>query len=128
MSGRPTNVQGLGIDVVHDSPGVGRDLQDHYQSRVVVELNQPLSVNDEVKTMMGKAWTGLRYVLFRRGPMTFSAGHVGVFTKVLPESATPDAQVHFVPFSATKRGGALHPFSGVNVSVCQLRPESRGPK
>jgi choline dehydrogenase len=58
--------------------------------------------------------------------MTFSAGHVGVFTRVLPESSTPDAQVHFIPFSATKLGGALHGFSGVTASVCQLRPESRG--
>ncbi|MCY4310811.1 MAG: GMC oxidoreductase, partial [Rhodospirillaceae bacterium] len=53
-------------------------------------------------------------------------GHVGVFMKALPESATPDAQVHFIPFSANKLGGKLHPFSGITASVCQLRPESRG--
>jgi choline dehydrogenase len=58
--------------------------------------------------------------------MTISAGHAGAFTKVLPESATPDAQVHFIPFSATKLGGKLHDYSGVTASICQLRPESRG--
>ena len=58
--------------------------------------------------------------------MTFSAGHACLFTKVLPESATPDVQVHFVPFSATKLGGTLHPFSGISPSICQMRPESRG--
>ena len=115
-----------GIDVVHDSPGVGADLQDHYQARMVLELNKPISVNDDVNNPLRLIWTGLRYALFRRGPMTFSAGHVGAFTKVLPESATPDAQVHFIPFSATKLGGKLHSFSGVTASVCQLRPESRG--
>lgn len=115
-----------GIDMVHDNPGVGRDLQDHYQARIVMELNRPISVNDDVKKPLRLALTGLRYALFRRGPMTFSAGHVGVFTKVLPESATPDAQVHFIPFSATKSGGDLHPYSGVTASVCQLRPQSRG--
>ncbi len=120
------HLRALGIDVVHDSPGVGQDLQDHYQARIIAELNRPLSVNDDVKTLFRKAWTGLQYVLFRSGPMTFSAGHVGVFTKVLPESATPDVQVHFIPFSADKPGGDLHPFSGVTISVCQLRPESRG--
>ncbi len=115
-----------GIDVVQDSPGVGADLQDHYQARVLLELNKPISVNDDVNNPLRLMWTGLRYALFRRGPMTFSAGHVAVFTKVLPESATPDAQVHFIPFSATKPGGDLHPYSGVTASVCQLRPESRG--
>lgn len=124
--GPADHLQELGINVVHDSPGVGRDLQDHYQARIVLELNRPISVNDDVSNPLRLAWIGLRYALFRRGPMTFSAGHVGVFTKVLPESATPDAQVHFIPFSATKLGGDLHPYSGVTASVCQLRPESRG--
>lgn len=124
--GPADHLRDLGIDVVHDSPGVGRDLQDHYQARLLLELNRPLSVNDDVHNPLRLAWTALRYALFRRGPMTFSAGHVGVFTRVLPESATPDAQVHFIPFSATKLGGDLHPYSGVTASVCQLRPESRG--
>jgi len=120
------HLQAHGLDVVHDSPGVGQDLQDHYQARMIYELNQPLSVNDDVKGLFGKIRTGLRYALFKEGPMTFGAGHVGVFMKALPESATPDAQVHFIPFSAVKLGGTLHPFSGITASVCQLRPESRG--
>lgn len=124
--GPAAHLHALGINIVSDSPGVGADLQDHYQARLVAELNKPLSVNDDVKNFVRKAWTGLKYILFRRGPMTFSAGHIGVFTRVLPESASPDAQVHFIPFSATKIGGDLHPFSGVTISVCQLRPESRG--
>lgn len=124
--GPAAHLQGLGIDVIHDSPGVGQDLQDHYQARMIYELNRPMSVNDDVKGIWGKVKTGLRYALFRSGPMTFSAGHVGVFMKVLPESATPDAQVHFIPFSAVSLGGKLHPFSGITASVCQLRPESRG--
>jgi len=124
--GPAEHLSSLGINVIHDSPGVGADLQDHFQARLVMELNKRISVNDDVNNLVRRAWTGLQYALFRRGPMTFSAGHVGVFTKVLPSSATPDAQVHFIPFSATKIGGDLHPFSGVTVSVCQLRPESRG--
>ncbi len=120
------HLQSHGIDVIHNSPGVGRNLQDHYQARMVYELNRPLSVNDDVNGLARRAWTGLRYALFREGPMTFGAGHVGVFMKVLPESATPDAQVHFIPFSANRLGGKLHPFSGITASVCLLRPESRG--
>ncbi|MEM7426906.1 MAG: GMC family oxidoreductase N-terminal domain-containing protein [Pseudomonadota bacterium] len=124
--GPAQHLTGFGIGVLHDSPGVGRDLQDHYQARAVYELNRPISVNDDVNNLVRRAWIGLQYALFRRGPMTFSAGHVGVFTRVLPQSATPDAQVHFIPFSATKLGGELHPYPGVTISVCQLRPESRG--
>ena len=120
--GPAEHLRAHGIDVLHDSPGVGRDLQDHYQARIVMELNRPLSVNDDVKNPLRLALTGLRYALFRRGPMTFSAGHVGVFTKVLPQSATPDAQVHFIPFSATKSGGDLHPYSGVTASGLPTAP------
>jgi choline dehydrogenase len=124
--GPADHLKAHGIDVVHDNPGVGADLQDHYQARAVIELNRAISVNDDVNNLVRRAWVGLQYALFRRGPMTFSAGHVGVFTRVLSESATPDAQVHFIPFSATSLGGSLHPFPGVTISVCQLRPESRG--
>ncbi len=124
--GPANSLKTLGIDVLHDSPGVGAELQDHYQARAIVELNKPISVNDDVNNFMRWTWAGLQYALFRRGPATFSAGHVGVFTKVLPTSATPDAQIHFIPFSATSMGGSLHSFSGVTISVCQLRPESRG--
>lgn len=119
-------LQGAGVDVLLDLPGVGRSLQDHYQTRVVVELNRPISVNSEVGNPLRLARVVLQYLAARRGPLTFSAGQVGVFTRVLPESATPDVQVHFIPFSATGLGGRLHDYPGVTVSVCILRPESRG--
>ena len=124
--GPGAHLQAHGIDVDLDHPGVGRDLQDHYQARTVYELNRRISVNDDVNNLARRAWIGLQYALFRRGPMTFSAGHVGVFTTVLPDSATPDVQMHFIPFSVTRLGGELHPYSGITASVCQLRPESRG--
>ena len=43
-----------------------------------------------------------------------------------PKLATPDIQFHFQPLSADKPGLEMHPFSGITMSVCQLRPESRG--
>lgn len=119
-------LQEHGIDVVHEAPGVGQDLQDHLQIRTIYRLNKPLSVNDDYRNLLRRAWIGLDFALRRRGPLTFAAGHAGVFAKVLPESATPDVQFHFIPFSAEKPGTGLHPWSGVTASVCQLRPESRG--
>jgi choline dehydrogenase len=69
---------------------------------------------------------GLRYAAFRTGPLTYAAGTTGAFFKTDPRMASPDIQIHFLPFSTDKMGEKLHPFSGFSASVCQLRPESRG--
>jgi choline dehydrogenase len=124
--GPPARLRELGIDVVLDAPGVGTDLQDHFQVRAIYELNKSWSVNDEVNSIWRRLGIGLRYVLGATGPMTFSAGAVGVFTRTRSELAAPDVQYHFIPFSAEGPGQGLHPFPGVLLSVCQLRPESRG--
>ena len=60
------------------------------------------------------------------GPLSIAAGTSGAFFKTNPRLATPDIQIHFLPFSTDKMGEKLHPFSGFTASVCQLRPESRG--
>ena len=117
----------IGVEPVLDLPGVGENLQDHYQSRLVHECVGPMSMNDDVRTFARKAMVGLRYLLTRTGPLTVSAGQVGLFAKTRPELASPDVQYHFIAFSADKpQEGKLHDYSGVTLSVCQLRPESRG--
>jgi choline dehydrogenase len=115
-----------GIEVVNDLPGVGGSLQDHYQVRCIYDCNRRLSVNDEVRSPLHKVAAGLRWALFRTGPLAIGGGHVGLFARTRPELETPDVQFHFIRFSADGPGGKLHDFSGVTVSVCQLRPESRG--
>src|SRR3981189_1511797 len=69
---------------------------------------------------------GMQWAALRRGPLTIAAGTSGAFFKTDPRLATPDIQIHFIPFSTDKMGEKLHPFSGFTASVCQLRPESRG--
>ncbi len=115
-----------GISVVLDTPGVGHDLQDHMQVRVVMRCSQAITLNDIVNNPFRKVMTGLRYAAFRTGPLTIAAGTSGAFFKTNPRLATPDIQIHFLPFSTDKMGEKLHPFSGFTASVCQLRPESRG--
>ncbi len=115
-----------GIDVVLDAPGVGHDLQDHMQVRVVMRCTQPITLNDVVNSPARKIMAGLRYAAFRTGPLSIAAGTSGAFFKTDPRLATPDIQIHFLPFSTDKMGEKLHPFSGFTASVCQLRPESRG--
>jgi choline dehydrogenase len=115
-----------GIDVVLDAAGVGNDLQDHMQVRVVMRCTQRITLNDIVNSRARKVLAGLRYAAFRTGPLSIAAGTSGVFFKTSPRLATPDIQIHFLPFSTDKMGEKLHAFSGFTASVCQLRPESRG--
>ena len=115
-----------GIDVVLDAPGVGHDLQDHMQVRVVMRCTQSITLNDVVNSPVRRILAGARYAAFRNGPLTIAAGTSGAFFKTSPRLATPDIQIHFLPFSTDKMGERLHSFSGFSASVCQLRPESRG--
>jgi len=115
-----------GIDVVLDAPGVGHDLQDHMQVRVVMRCTQSITLNDVVNSPVRRILAGARYAAFRNGPLTIAAGTSGAFFKTSPRLATPDIQIHFLPFSTDKMGERLHSFSGFSASICQLRPESRG--
>ena len=115
-----------GIVVVLDAPGVGHDLQDHLQVRVVMRCTQRITLNDVVNSPVRKVLAGLRYAALRSGPLSIAAGTSGAFFKTNPRLATPDIQIHFLPFSTDKMGEKLHSFSGFTASVCQLRPESRG--
>jgi choline dehydrogenase len=115
-----------GIAVRHEMPGVGSDLQDHLQVRMVFKCAKACTINDHLGSLAGKARTGLHYALLRRGPLAVSAGTAGAFFRTDPALASPDIQVHFLLFSTDKMGTKLHDFSGFSASICQLRPESRG--
>ena len=115
-----------GIDVVLDAPGVGNDLQDHMQVRIVMRCSQPITLNDIVNHPGRRIMAGARYAAFRTGPLTIAAGTSGAFFKTDPRLASPDVQIHFLPFSTDKMGEKLHPYSAFSASVCQVRPESRG--
>ena len=115
-----------GISVLRDIPGIGADLQDHLQARLQYRVTRPITVNDAVTRFDRRMWAGLRYVLFRKGPLAVSAGYAGGFFRTDPRLESPDVQCHLLLFSADKPGGSLHPWPGMTASICQLRPESRG--
>ena len=115
----------VGVPVLHDLPGVGRNLQDHLQVRLVFKTRER-TLNDEVNSLIGKAWVGMQYMLNRTGPLTLAASQVTIFTRSSPEADRPDIQFHMQPLSADKPGEGAHPFSAFTASVCQLRPFSRG--
>lgn len=123
--GEAEQLRSHGIEVRHDLPGVGKNLQDHLQARLVYKCNEP-TLNDEVRGIVAKMRIGLKYFLFRTGPMSMAASLATGFLKTHPEVETPDVQFHIQPWSADNPGSGVHPFSAFTVSVCQLRPESRG--
>ncbi len=115
-----------GIGVVHNLPGVGQNLQDHLQLRLMYKVSKPITTNDDLRTLFSQAKIGLQWLLTRTGPLGIGINQGGLFTKILPGSETPDIQFHFGTLSADMAGGKPHPWSGCTFSVCQLRPESRG--
>ncbi|MEZ5870435.1 MAG: choline dehydrogenase [Nitratireductor sp.] len=118
-------LQQHGIEVVRHLPGVGKNLQDHLQARLVFRCNEP-TLNDEVRSYFNQLRIAARYAAFRTGPMTMAASLATGFLKTSEHVATPDIQFHVQPWSADSPGEGVHPFSAFTMSVCQLRPESRG--
>jgi len=119
-------LRGLGIDVIRESPGVGENLQDHLQLRLVYKIRNALTLNQLAGTLRGKAAIALEYLLKRSGPMSMAPSQLGAFAKSDPRLETPDLQYHVQPLSLDRFGEPLHPFPAITASVCNLRPESRG--
>ena len=115
-----------GIPVVVDRPAVGENLQDHLQIRLIYRCRRPITTNDQLNSWIGRVAIGLQWALARSGPLAVGINQGGLFARVLPSSETPDVQFHIATLSADMAGGEPHPFSGCTLSVCQLRPESRG--
>ena len=119
-------LQKHGIPLVHDLPGVGENLQDHLQIRMIYESTRK-TTNDELNSLVGQARLGVEWLLHRTGPLAVGINQGGCFMRALPDEAkTPDIQYHVAALSADMAGGKVHDFSGMTLSVCQLRPESRG--
>lgn len=125
--GPAESLQKFGIPVVKALSGVGQNLQDHLQLRLMYEVSKPITNNDQLRTVWGKGKIGLQWLLKRSGPLAIGINQGGAFGYALEGEATsPDVQIHFGTLSAEQAGGKVHPFSGCTVSICQLRPESRG--
>jgi choline dehydrogenase len=115
-----------GIEVRHELPGVGGNLQDHLQLRIVFKIQNTLTLNERARSLFGRAGMAWEYALFRRGPMTAAPSQLGCFAKSDPSFDTPNLEYHVQPLSLDKFGEALHPFPAFTASVCNLRPTSRG--
>jgi choline dehydrogenase len=115
-----------GVKPLVDSPGVGENLQDHLQLRMVYRISGAPSLNTTAAHWFGKAKIGLQYMLFQSGPMSMAPSQLGAFARSDPSQATPNLQYHVQPLSLEKFGDPLHGFPAFTASVCNLRPTSRG--
>ncbi|MEW9804753.1 GMC family oxidoreductase [Mesorhizobium sp. ZMM04-5] len=124
--GRPDVLRDLGIEVLHESTGVGENLQDHLQIRTVFKVTGATTLNTIANSAFGKARIALQYAFARSGPMSMAPSQFGMFTKSDPALETPDLEYHVQPLSTDRLGAGLHPYPAITVSVCNLRPESSG--
>ena len=123
--GERDTLAAAGVETRHHLPGVGKNLQDHLQIRLVYETSER-TLNDELNNPFKQFKVGLQYFLTRTGPLTLAASQVAIFTRSNEDIERPDIQFHMQPLSADKPGDGVHPFSAFTASVCQLRPYSRG--
>ena len=124
--GPAAHLQRHGITPLVDAPGVGENLQDHLQLRMVYKVRGVKTLNTSANSWFGKMKIGLEYALLRSGPMSMAPSQLGAFAHSSPQQATPDLQYHVQPLSLEKFGDPLHGFPAFTASVCNLRPGSRG--
>jgi len=125
--GPPDLLRKLGIPVVSDLPGVGENLQDHYQARTIVRLRKRVSLNDHVRNPLKLAGMGAQWLFRRSGPLTVGAGQVGgAACTEHARNGRPDVQFNVMPLSVDKPGDPLHAYSGFTAAVWQCHPASRG--
>jgi choline dehydrogenase len=120
--GPAAELRAHGIDVQHDLPGVGKNLQDHLDICTLVHCRQPISYDH-----LNEVWAGLRYLFGRKGPASSNVAEAGGF--IVSRHASddrPDIQMHFVPAFLDDHGRNILPGHGMTIHACPLRPESRG--
>ncbi|WP_238120357.1 MULTISPECIES: GMC family oxidoreductase [unclassified Xanthobacter] len=116
----------LGLEVVADRPGVGRNLQDHLQQRAIYKVHGIRTLNETYYSLPRRALMGIDYALRRRGPLTMAPSQLGIFTRSDPGQERANIQFHVQPLSLDKFGEPLHRFPAITVAACNLRPTSRG--
>ena len=124
--GDPAYLQSLGIPVVLERQGVGKNLQDHLQQRMIYKVSGVKTLNETYHSLVGRALMGAEYALFQTGPFTMAPSQLGIFTRSDNLQERANIEFHVQPLSLDKFGDPLHRFRAITVSACNLRPTSRG--
>ncbi len=124
--GTAAELQRAGVTPVADLPGVGENLQDHLQLRMIFKVQGAKTLNTMTRHWLGKLRIGLEYAMFQSGPMSMAPSQLGAFARSHADQPTPNLQYHVQPLSLERFGEPLHTFPAFTASVCNLRPTSRG--
>ena len=120
-------LQPAGIDVRHDLPGVGENLQDHIGARMIYRcVDGTMTMNEIYHNWLRRLYAGAEWILAGKGPLMTGAGPIGLFVKTRPELDSPDVQYQFLAGSMPKIGDPMHRFPGCSLTAIPCRPESRG--
>ena len=123
---RARSLSSLGIPVVLDKPGVGENLQDHLQLRMIYKVTGVKTLNEMYASLFGRAQIFLDYALRRRGPLTMAPSQLGLFTRSDAKRERANIQYHVQPLSLDRFGEPLHAFPAFTASVANVQPTSRG--
>ena len=115
-----------GIVVVHDLPGVGENLQDHVNTRVVYYARRANTLNEVSRSWLLQTRAGFQYALGRRGALMMGAAPIGLFVRTRPGLDSPDVQYQFLAGSFIRPGEQMHDFPACQATCIPCRPESRG--
>ncbi|HZL39571.1 MAG TPA: GMC family oxidoreductase N-terminal domain-containing protein [Pseudolabrys sp.] len=116
----------FGIRVLLDKPGVGANLHDHLQLRMIYKVSGIKTLNETYASLPRRLAMGADYLLRRRGPMTMAPSQLGAFTRSDKTQDRANIQYHVQPLSLDTFGEPLHPFPAFTASVANIRPTSRG--
>jgi choline dehydrogenase-like flavoprotein len=119
-------LRALGVPIVHHLPGVGENLQDHLQLRCIFKVKGARTMNTRANSFLKRVGLALEYLFTRGGPLSMAPSQLGAFARSSSEYERPNLQFHVQPLSLDKFGDPLHAFPAFTVSVCNLRPSSRG--
>ena len=122
--GNAGDLQALGIDVVHDLPAVGQNLQDHLEVYVQYSSLQPVSVAPAMKWRNRPA-VGLKWLFFRSGPGATNHFEGGGFVRSNETVAYPNLMFHFLPV-AVRYDGSAPQGHGYQVHVGPMYSDARG--
>jgi choline dehydrogenase-like flavoprotein len=124
--GPAEHLRSLGIEVIHHSPEVGENLQDHIDYTINRQVRHPALFGTDLR-MLPTAWKGWRdYKREGTGLFTTNVAESGGFLKTDPSLERPDVQLHFVTALVDDHGRKRHFTRGYSIHTCVLRPYSRG--
>lgn len=123
--GNASELSALGIDVVHDLPGVGENLQDHLELYVQYACKKPVSMYPALK-WYNQPWIGLKWLFGRKGEAATNHFEAGGFIRGNDEVAYPNLQYHFLPIAIRYDGSAPNSGHGYQVHVGPMNTDVRG--